>query len=368
MADYIGQTFYIKPTYLVSLPEFAGNIRGRSAGQRLTESNLKQNSTKGKLSRKSQSKLKNAVNWLCSSAKAKALYSKKYNKFFYFKVNFITLTIPLHENNLVNEKTAKRCLHAWLSYARKYFYLRNYVWKFEATKANQLHVHLTTDTYIHYAKIRKSWNRVLEANNLLTQFQKEHGHNNPNSTDVHAVRKVKDIAAYISKYMAKSKKEMPGYKGRIWACNREISEANTCKTTIFRNDSDIAHYVLMDKKTEYRPIMSPPNALGQTKEIGQLFFMNEKIWKQLQLSAIKAAYDNHRYHIRNNLEALPEEYWEASINEYFEIYGNNTKLQRSKIPDVPPDGTVYTLLSNKRSRKGARSLEKNVDQLEMAYL
>lgn len=350
MADYIGQNIYIKPTYLVSLPEYTGCRGIRSLRQRETEKFLKKNSTNGIVSSKSSRKIKNAVNWLCCSAKDKALYSKKHKKFFYFKINFITLTIPYNGKANVPEKVAKKTLHAFLSYSRKYFYLRNYVWKMEQTKAGQLHIHLTTDTYIHYAKLRSAWNRILDRNSLLDEYKAVQGHANPNSTDVHAVRKVKDIAAYISKYMAKSEITLKDYKGRIWGCNHEISDANSCSDFIDRMSSDVSVKFLTSNKVQYKPILAPPDNFNVQKEIGAIYFMDESIWQKLQLSSIRAAYDKHRFYIRNNLESLPREYWEAVIDEYFDSYETNKTAAKTIAQVQVQDDIVNSLLRHREQR------------------
>lgn len=44
-------------------------------------------------------------------------------------------------------------------------------------------------------------------------FKDTFGHTDPNSTDVHAVYKVKNIAAYISKYMSKDADKATTIKG-----------------------------------------------------------------------------------------------------------------------------------------------------------
>ena len=358
MADYIGTNFYIKPTYICAFPEYINCSGGRSFNQRQSEINLKENSTKGYLSSKSSRKLMNAVNWLVSSAKDKALYSKKHNKYFYFKINFLTLTIPAYENNLVDEKTAKRCMHAWLAYARKYFYLRNYVWKFEKTEVGQLHIHLTTDTFIHYKRLQQSWNRILNANSLLDKFQAVHGHHNPNSTDVHAVRKVKDVGAYIAKYMSKSQVAMSEYKGRIWACNREISHVNKCQTTIFANESDVSTKFFHNPATRFKEILSPPDKLGMCKRIAEIFFINEQGWKQIQGSVIAQTYNDHRYYIRNNIEALPLEYYESLINEFFD----KKTTTNGKTKTNPPDELPKPLASRIIQRRKQRTYAKNIEQ------
>src|SRR2546422_4466397 len=99
---YIGDNVYIRPTYFVIKSEYSGLSGRRSLRQKTSEVNLKDNSTKGFLSMKAKSKMKNALNWLHVSAKYKAVYSKREQKSFWFKVNFITLTIPPQETSQVS--------------------------------------------------------------------------------------------------------------------------------------------------------------------------------------------------------------------------------------------------------------------------
>lgn len=344
MADYIGTNFYIRPTYMVALPEYSGANPGRSEAQRKAEKNLDENEAKGILSRKSEKKLMNAVNWLVVSAKPKNLYSKKHKKYFHFKINFITLTFPLSTETMVSEKQAKKCLHAFLSYSRKYFYLRNYVWKFEKTAKGQLHVHLTTDTYIHYKRLRDCWNGILSRELLMEHYRDQHGNYDANSTDIHAVHKVKDVAAYIAKYMAKSQDAMSDFKGRIWASNYELSDVNRCTATVYRGDDTSKLRVLYGKDCEWKKILGPADKFNQQKEIGEIFFMNEKLWQKLQNSILKETYDSHRFHIRNNTENLPEEYWRACIDEFFDKHSSYAKplipVQNESLGYNPPAKAV----------------------------
>lgn len=56
---------------------------------------------------------------------------------------------------------------------------------------------------MHYEILRDSWNKRLNNLGYIDTFEKKHGHRTPNSTDVHAVNNIKDLAAYMVKYMTK---------------------------------------------------------------------------------------------------------------------------------------------------------------------
>jgi len=69
--------------------------------------NLKDNTTKGLISKKSKAKLKKAINWLIISSEQKKAFSLKTNHNYKFKINFITLTIPPQKEGLLSEKEVK---------------------------------------------------------------------------------------------------------------------------------------------------------------------------------------------------------------------------------------------------------------------
>ena len=73
---------------------------------------------------------------------------------------FITLTLPAQQTHTDKELT-EFALNPFLSYARKYFHVRYYIWKKELQNNGNLHFHLCVDRYIEANKLRESWNRIL---------------------------------------------------------------------------------------------------------------------------------------------------------------------------------------------------------------
>lgn len=339
---YIGQTVHIKPNYLVSIQTWDGLRRGRSSGQRKAEDNLKDNHTKGILSKKAATKLKHAVNWLYNAAKLKPVWDETREKYFWFKVNFITFTIPRAPGSKVDPKVIKDMLHSFIVYSRKYHGLRNYVWKFEAHKSGDIHIHMTTDTFINYQYLRTRWNALLKKNGLLDQYKakyqgctlneyirmqnKEHPReqwqyerawrrgtaNNweqPPTTDVHAVHKVNNIAAYICKYMSKDPELIRDFKGRIWGCNYHLSDANKCKVEVMPPELAKEFRILHGNDVEYKPIYTKKTATKEERLIGEIFFMTPTVWQRMSNTEIAAKYKEHLKRIRSNAAVLPKEYY-----------------------------------------------------------
>ena len=302
------QRFSIRPTYVVSMPIYSGGNSIRSRAQRAIESNLKDNKHKGDLSLKAAKRIRNSINWLIHSAKLKRVYSKADKKHYWFKVNFITLTIPAQPNIEVNGKLVHKLLHTWLSYSRKYFYLHNYVWKIERGSGGLLHVHLTTDTFVHYRKLRDSWNRILLKEGLSDKYFEEHGHYDPNSTDVKTVRKIKNVAGYLSEYLAKGADLGDDFKNRIWGCNYNLSDANKCSYIADVHELGGVTESLFHRDIKWRRIESKPDSLGNTKSIGEIFFIGTAQWMEIIRGKVKEEYVKHVELIRDATPKPPPEY------------------------------------------------------------
>lgn len=341
-AQYIGQNIYIKPSYVVSMPEYCyfdrntgemvGNPRILTADFVENQKNLLDNQTKGKLSKKAVSGLRNAINWLCLAATKKWVYDKKKDRTFSFKVNFVTLTLPDTAKPISSAELQKKLLNPFLTYMRQYHGLKNYVWRLEFQANGKLHVHLTSDTFLHLVAIRDTWNQLLDNHGYLDMFFKNNGHKDPNSTDVHATKKIKNLAAYLAKYMSKknslykiSKKKggkalgSASYKawyfqrlnfwnssfnprpitGRIWYCSKGLSEANNCQVHVPSNDCAKDLNCFMRSDIEYKQIMSVPKTvlesiLKPSKKIGEVYFLKARDWYDKITGPVRKAFDETR--------------------------------------------------------------------------
>lgn len=167
-------------------------------------SNLDDNSHNGIVSSKASKKLELAIAWLVFNAKVKRVQDIQLQKTFTFKVNFITLTLPAKQAH-TDQEIKDVCLNNFLTVARKAG-LKNYVWRAEAQpNTGNIHFHIVSDIYIHYATIQRWWNQSVELLGYVSEFEAKFHHTNPNSTDVHSVKHVKKLASYLSKYCAKNR-------------------------------------------------------------------------------------------------------------------------------------------------------------------
>lgn len=220
---------------------------------------------KPELSKKAMRRIREKINWLCLLSRKRRASAPGARPLSNFQISFITLTLPakqFHSHAVIKEKA----LNLFLTSIRGKFKIKNYVWKLELQKNGNAHFHLTTDVYIHYMEIRRTWNRCLKklgyidayrdrfagksfdeyiqlasssATPDLKKLRKSYdygvqsGWQNPNTTDVKSVKDVKNLASYLAKYLAKpavSEDSTPEQlesaetlTGRLWFCSQSLS-------------------------------------------------------------------------------------------------------------------------------------------------
>jgi len=188
---------------------------------------------KGDISKTSKKNISRAVDILLQSTKTKRIYNPVTEKYFYFKINFITLTIPDH-NLLMNVNDIyKLCLKPILRQLKEKHPSFKYIVKLEFQNNGMPHYHITSNTFINHDIIRNLWNRKLQFYGMLEKYKADYKNYNPNSTDVHAVYKIKDIKAYLIKYISKPHTNKNNLKGtedsngnklkfKVWYCSDEL--------------------------------------------------------------------------------------------------------------------------------------------------
>tara|TARA_R100001244_G_C5168239_1_gene131508 strand:+ start:1233 stop:2096 length:864 start_codon:yes stop_codon:yes gene_type:complete len=204
---------------LYSRSEFTST---RTPFQVYNEKNLINNDTKGKISKKASKRIKLAIDWLLVLADNKSFGRPKNGKFYNFKVNFITLTLcseQVHSDKVIKSKL----LNHFLVVAKQKWGVCNYVWRAEPQKRGAIHFHILTDKFIPWSELRATWNKIQEKLGYVSKFKSKFLHTNPNSTDIHSIKKVKNLSEYISKYCTK---ENGGRKieGNQWGLSQGLSK------------------------------------------------------------------------------------------------------------------------------------------------
>lgn len=148
------------------------------------------------------------------------------------KVSFITLTTPTHENSYSAKFCHKHLLEPLLRKLRREHGMKSYIWKVELQANKQIHYHITADIVINHTTLRDIWNNLLRKYDMLQQFKLKYGHDNPNSTDIHKVYHVRNLEAYLVKYICKEYQNEDKLDAKIWDASQNIKSADYFKTEL----------------------------------------------------------------------------------------------------------------------------------------
>ena len=318
----VGSSFCIRPNYIVRRNIWFSHKEKTKQPPRATDRNLDDNSHTGEMSAQSQKKITAAINWLTACARQKWIPECAEHKGFYFKINFITLSLSANDGSITADNIHKLLLAPFLDYARKTWGLGAYVWKIELQENGNPHIHLTTDTYIHWTKLRNYWNHLqskLGLTQLYTakykdcnfEFYLKHnpatphasvanrweqwkhsssiGFSSPNSTDVHSVKNIKDMAAYVCKYMAKNMSEViqvqglsamaqPTFTSRMWGCSQALSKAFKTTVDIYTGEQEEGDSCLYDGSFQVKQILGNPDKAGIRHSVADVIFLKPHHW------------------------------------------------------------------------------------------
>lgn len=252
-------TIAIHPDKIVFFKRFEGLVFSRNRGMNLPEKFDTKNHD-GIISDNTARKIKRAISYLIAVSSVKVLESQMHQKKFPWRVSFVTLTLPskqVHSDNEIKNK----CLHQFLIEASKKWNITHYVWRSEHQANGNIHFHILTNRFIPWQELRDVWNRCTEKLGYVTNYRKEmkdfHSGNfrvrnnllkqwsyknqlkayhegracdwsSPNSTDVHSVKKIKNLMAYVCKYVLKEDVLSDG-TSRQWGCSYALSRAKGAK-------------------------------------------------------------------------------------------------------------------------------------------
>jgi hypothetical protein len=219
----------------------------------------------GGISVNARRKIMKALDYLLLLANNKVVHTRYVGRQFNFKIAFVTLTLPstqIHDDKVI----IRKCLNSFLIEMKRFYHVNNYLWRAEKQKNGNIHFHLVIDKFIPWSELRDRWNRIVNKLGYVDRYRDEmkrwhsggfrvraelldkwdykkqvkayksgmaNDWNSPNSTDIHSVRRINNVKAYVSKYMTKE----PGVdgrtgeivaenipqNGRVWGCNRELS-------------------------------------------------------------------------------------------------------------------------------------------------
>jgi hypothetical protein len=182
--------------------------------------NLKKERFSGVVSKAAQKKIQTIIDTWYVVKKHWQSKNDKSVKIGYSSMNLITVTLPCKQFHTDKEIKRQLLNHLIIKLTRDYN-VKHYIWKAEAQNNGNLHFHMIIDQYINWKELRNVWNEITEKLGYITNFEMLHKHRNPNSTDIHKIGKVRNIVAYMAKYMSKSEGKRFD-SGRVWGCSDSL--------------------------------------------------------------------------------------------------------------------------------------------------
>jgi hypothetical protein len=224
---WAGYKIFILPNYTISIPQYLYDndpSYRNSKIENLNRTTWAQFS--GELSKSSIMKLRYAISLLNLISKPKKVINPTTNKYYTFKINFITLTLPAAQGELSDQYIKSKCLNNFLIQCKNKFGMKDYIWKAETQDNDNIHFHITTNVYIEHEKLKNLWNKILNNTDLIKQFYNKNNHYCPNSTDIHSVKNIVNYESYMIKYFCKNEKNKRKVKGKIWDCSNSLNYTN----------------------------------------------------------------------------------------------------------------------------------------------
>jgi len=247
----------------------------------------------GSVSPTAKKKIIKAIDYLLLFASEKKITMINSGRKFSFKIAFITLTLPSTQKHDDNE-IKRKCLNSFLIELQKYENVKNYVWRAEKQKNGNIHFHIIIDKFIHWNTIRNRWNRIInklgyvdQYRNNMKEFYKngfclredlinnwpehkqraaykrntETDYHNPNSTDIHSIKKIRNIQHYFIKYMTKN--DEPGssptpnqndfetQKGRIWGSSAKLQNIRGAQIVLDTQMEEELSCIITDTRCKF---------------------------------------------------------------------------------------------------------------------
>lgn len=250
----------------------------------------------GEVTANSRRRLSKALATLIEISRKKKVTNPSTGKDMFFKLAFLTLTLSAPQYPYTDKDIKKNLLEPWLRQMRSKG-MRHYVWRSEQQKNGNIHFHFLTDTFILHTDLRNSWNNIQNRLEFIDYFEKKHGHRDPNSTDIKAVRGENETKAYLLKYMLKGSEEGTQQNldfedkqkqcGKIWDCSLSLKIKNDTADFLTQNLWEI-----VTKHAEAK------NVEAKHSDYFKLFFFQSKNRDKLFPKEITAAYNQYLDKVR----------------------------------------------------------------------
>jgi hypothetical protein len=208
----------------------------------------------GRISPAALKKISKAVSYLTYLVPKRRYFTTADAKRGSYFLTFVTLT--LSSNQIHSDHEIKsRIMEPFLNEMRKVYKVNNYIWRAEKQENGNLHFHILADRFIWWNDLRNSWNYFQNRLGYVNRYRdnqkawhregfkfrpelaakwdlkKQYSAykaglrtdwNSPNSTDIHSLRSISQVCAYVTKYITKPGEDQI-VSGRLWGCSQDLS-------------------------------------------------------------------------------------------------------------------------------------------------
>lgn len=193
----------------------------------------------GTVTANAKKRMRKAITLLLQSTEFRKVKNIITNRYVNHRLSFVTLTFPKHSFSDNAKECHKRLLEPMLRVLRRRYQMRSYIWKSELQKNGSVHYHITSDVYIPYRQLLEEWNNILSRNGCLDDFKRRYGHVAANSVDIKAVNKVRNLEAYLVKYITKESEQQVGLNAKVWDCSRNLKSSKYYETEVDKSSQEV---------------------------------------------------------------------------------------------------------------------------------
>lgn len=211
----------------------------------------------GIVTKGAKKRIRTATDILLQCTEPHEIYNPIIKQTVTHRLSFVTLTLSDNSRFISAAECYKTCLKPFLDWLRRTQNAKFYIWKAERQKQTdkkgnekkskgQLHYHITTEAFILYGDLRTKWNTLQQKAGYLDNYHKTYKSYNPNSTDIHAVYKIDNLEAYLTKYISKEATKLDTetdeefkarctVDGKVWDCSSNLRGAKYFVTEYSEN-------------------------------------------------------------------------------------------------------------------------------------
>lgn len=187
--------------------------------------NLKKRKYTGKLSDNARKHIKKKLTTWSELIAYHNIYRKPRYQRKQTALTFLTLTLPSKQQH-TDQTIKQEILSRFIECLQRDFDVKNYFWRAEPQKNNNIHFHLLLDTYLDKDVIRRKWNHYLNNLNYINEFRKKHHHSDPPTTKIEGPRDSHYLFKYVVDYSLKEAKGRE-IEGKVWGMSEGLKKIET---------------------------------------------------------------------------------------------------------------------------------------------